>query len=385
MGSGTVTTESATSAPASGPAPAEDQPGTGPDPGDAQEAIEYCYERGWTDGLPVLPCSESLLGQFLAQVPRDPGDVVLAMPHLNRSCTVRLAAINAAMAGCRPEYFPVVLAAWESLRIEGYVAKGIWQSTTGTAPFLVVNGPVRDRIGLNSKGNVFGPGFRANATIARAIRLTALNTFGLRPHELDQATQGTPAKYTCCIAENEEDSPWAALHEEFGFGAAESTATGITMRSSVHMEARHTAVPEQLLRDIADTVARTGALIHETISACIVLSPEHAHLLADRGWDKSQIREFVFAEAARSRGALDRVGKGAVSTKTRWRVPREHADAVLDQSSDNDRDSLRVLTAPEAVVVVVAGAPNAGVSAVVETLGARKGAPAVTPIEESQR
>lgn len=363
----------------------EASPGTGPDPGNAQDAIEYCYERGWTDGLPVQPCSESLLDRFLDQVPRDPDEVVLAMPHLNRSCTVRLAAINAAMAGCRPEYFPVVLAAWDSLRAEGYVGKGIWQSTTGTAPFLVVNGPVRDRIGLNSKGNVFGPGFRANATIARAIRLAALNAFGLRPHELDQATQGTPAKYTCCIAENEEDSPWPALHEEFGFDAGRSAATGLTIRSTVHIEARHTAVAEQLVRDIADTVARTGALIHETISACIVLSPEHAQLLAGQGWDKARIKEVVFAEAVRTRTALDRVGKGAVSTKTRWRVPREHADAVLDQSVDGDADSVRVLTAPEAVVVVVAGAANSGVSAVVETFGARKGSPAVTPIEERQR
>ena len=105
---------------------------------------------------------------------------------------MRLAAINAALAGCRPEYFPVVLAAWESLVAEGYVGRAIWQSTTGTAPFLIVNGPVRERLGLNSKGNVFGSGFRANATIGRAIRLGAINAFGLRPHELDQPPRARP-------------------------------------------------------------------------------------------------------------------------------------------------------------------------------------------------
>ena len=180
---------------------------------------EYYADQGWTDGLPVVPVTDSYLAEFLARTDRAPEDVVFRMDHLDRSCTVRSAAINAAMAGCRPEYFPVVLAAWEALTEEGYAGKGIWQSTTGTAPMLIVNGPIRERLGINSRGNVFGSGFRANATIGRALRLTAINTFGLRPHQLDQATQGTPAKYTCCIAENEEDSPWAPFPVDHGFAA----------------------------------------------------------------------------------------------------------------------------------------------------------------------
>jgi len=173
------------------------------DPAEIRRAMEYYADRGWTDGLPVVPVTESYLAEFLATTSRDPDEVLMPMPQLNRQCTVRLAAINAALAGCRPDYFPVVLAAWESLTREGYATRGIWQSTTGTAPLLIVNGPVRGRIGLNSQGNVFGSGFRANATIGRAIRLGAINALGLRPHQLDQATQGTPAKYTACIAENE--------------------------------------------------------------------------------------------------------------------------------------------------------------------------------------
>ena len=176
-----------------------------------RQAMEYYADQGWTDGLPVVPVTESYLASFLAQAGRDPGDVLLGMPHLNRAAH-RAAGRHQRGAGRLPaEYFPVVLAAWESLVAEGYVGRAIWQSTTGTAPFLIVNGPVRERLGLNSTGNVFGSGFRANATIGRAIRLGAINAFGLRPHELDQATQGTPAKYTACIAENEEQSPWPAL------------------------------------------------------------------------------------------------------------------------------------------------------------------------------
>ena len=341
-----------------------------------RRAMEYYADQGWTDGLPVVPVTESYLAEFLAQTGRDPGDVLLAMPQLNRACTVRLAAINAALAGCRPEYFPVVVAAWESLAAEGYPVKGIWQSTTGTAPFLIVNGPVRERIGLNSRGNVFGSGFRANATIGRAIRLGVINAFGLRPHELDQATQGTPAKYTFCIAENEEESPWPGLHTEFGLTASDSAVTAIITRSCVHIEARHTRAPEQLATDIAGTISRTGALIHETISAAVVLSPEHARLFASAGWSKSDIARFMYDHAVRTGAELAAAGKEAVSSKTRWRLPADHPDA-LPVFADGP---VRVLNSPAAVLVVVAGAGNAGVSAVVETFGPRGGPPPVTVI-----
>jgi hypothetical protein len=343
-----------------------------------RRVMEDYYERGWTDGLPVMPVTDSILTEFLAQTDRDPDEVLLAMPHLNRACTVRLAAINAAMAGCRPEYFPVVLAAWSALKDENYVTRGIWQSTTGTAPMLLVNGPVRERIGLNSKGNVFGSGFRANATIGRAIRLTAINAFGLRPGELDQATQGNPAKYTACIAENEEDSPWPPFHVEHNFNVEESTVTAFTMRSVAHIEARHTTVPEQLATDLANTIARTGALIHETISACIALGPEHAHLLARAGWSKDDLRRFVFEHAVNTREALAAAGKDAVSGKTRWRLSSGHGEAVPD--STPDADVVRVLGSEQALQIVVAGAHNAGVSAVIETFGPRPDPPAIAPV-----
>lgn len=355
------------------------------DPNATREAIEYCFAQEWTDGLPVVPVTESYLADFLDTTDRGPGEVLLPMPQLGRSLSVRYAALNAAMAGCRPEYLPVVLAAWDALRDEGYAGKGIWQSTTGTGTMLVINGPARQQLGVNSQGNVFGPGFRANATIGRAVRLAALNTFGLRPHVLDQATQGTPAKYTLCIGENEEESPWPGLHHDLGFSAEDSTVTALTMRSSLHLEARHTVVPEQLLRDVVDSVTRTGGLIHEATSCCLVLCPEHAQLLAREGWDKRSIQEFVFGEAVLSRAALDRVGKGSVSGTTRWRVPADHPEAVRDEGVGGERDDVRVLSSPDAVLVVVAGAANAGVSAVVETFGTRGGPPATVRVRERAR
>ncbi len=140
-----------------------------------RRAMECYAGKGWTDGLPVVPVTESYLAEFLAATSRDPAEVLIPMPHLNKALTVRLAAINAALAGCLPEYLPVVLAAWDAFRADGMVTRSIWQSTTGTAPFVVVSGPVRTAIGLNCRGNVFGSGFRANATIGRAIRLGAIN------------------------------------------------------------------------------------------------------------------------------------------------------------------------------------------------------------------
>jgi len=365
--------------------PAADEDAPLADPAEMRRAMEYYVSRGWTDGLPVVPVTESYLAEFLARTSRDPDDVVLSMPHLNRRCTVRLAAINAALAGCLPEYFPVVLAAWDSLTIEGYATRGIWQSTTGTAPLLLVNGPVRERIGLNSKGNVFGSGFRANATIGRAIRLTCINAFGLRPHLLDQATQGTPAKYTACIAENEEDSPWPALHTDFGLQPSDSSVTAMIVRSCLHIEARHTTVPEQLATDIAGTISRTGALIHRTISALVVLGPEHARLLSGAGWGKADLQRFIYDHAVRSHAELAAVGKDAISRHTRWRLPADHPDAMPDLAgAEAHPEGVRVLNSPAAVLVAVAGANNAGVSAVIETFGPRGGPPAVIRVAEDR-
>ena len=346
---------------------------------DAEEiraAMEFYADQEWTDGLPVVPVTDSYLNKFLATTKRDPEEVLFAVPHLNRECTVRLAAINAAMAGCRAEYFPVVIAAWDAIAKEPYPKRGIWQSTTGTAPLLIVNGPVRAQIGLNSQGNVFGSGFRANATIGRAMRLTSINVFGLQPHQLDQATQGTLAKYSACIAENEEESPWAPLHAEYGFDPADSAVTALVIRSCMHIEARHTRVPEQLALDLANTIRRTGALIHETSSALVVLGPEHAQVFAEAGWGKDDVRQAIYDRAVNSRADLVAVGKEAISRHTRWRVPADHPDAIPDRASQGDApDRVPALVSPNAILLAVAGARNAGVSTVIETFGVRGDTP----------
>lgn len=335
-----------------------------------RKILDYYEEQDWTDGLPVAPVTESILREFLTTTAKPEEEVLFEVAHLNRGLTVRLAAINAALAGCRPEYFPIVVAAWEAIAQEPNPRAGIWQSTTGTAPMTVVNGPARERLNINSRGNIFGSGHRANATIGRAIRLALLNVFGLRPHHLDQATQATPGKYTLCIGENEEESPWEPLHTEYGLAKDQDAVTAFVVRSVIHIEARHTQAAEQLALDLTDTIRRTGALIHEYTNALLVLTPEHAHVFAEAGWSKDDLRNYIFRHAVHAREALAAVGKDAVSHHTRWRLASDHPDAMGDTAGGSDTpDRVPVLTRPESVQVMVGGANNAGVSAVVEIFG----------------
>jgi hypothetical protein len=352
------------------------------DADEIRRAMEYYAERGWTDGLPVVPVTESYLAEFLATTSRDPDEVLMPMPHLNRSLTVRLAAINAALAGCLPEYFPVVVAAWEAFLKDGMVSRAIWQSTTGTAAFVVVYGPVRQRIGLNSRGNVWGSGFRANATIGRAIRLGAINALGLRPHVFDQATQGTPAKYSCCIAENEEDSPWPSLAADNGIGPDDSAVSAAVIRSVLHIEARHTTVPEQLAADLADSLCRTGALVRARASGYVVLNPEHARLLDKAGWSKQDLRQAIVERGSRTYRQLAAAGKEAVAGGTGWRLPADHPDAIPQTPPEDPDSPVQLILSPDAVHIVVAGAPNAGVSSIVETFGPFDRPPAISKVEE---
>ncbi len=325
----------------------------------AWHVLEYCYQQGWTDGLPVVPPAESLVERFIEYVGRDPEEVVLSQEHLGTACTVRLAAANAVMAGCKKEYFPIVLAALEGLHaLTG--SRGLLQSTTGQAVLVVVNGPIRRALGLNGGVNVFGPGHRANATIGRAIRLVILNALGIRPGELDQSTQGTPAKYTCCIAENEEESPWEPLHVEAGFGAEDSAVSVGLIRGTLPVEQRESQDPQIILRNVADSMSYGGAYFQLSQmqaflpargghGAVVVLGPEHADLIARGGWSKERVRQFLFDNFGRRVEELRRLGKEA------------------GFETEPDSAFARFASRAEAISVVVAGARNAGVSCVCPT------------------
>jgi hypothetical protein len=319
---------------------------------DARQAIEHCYAKGWTDGLPVVPPLQEFVDEFLAQTDRDPDEVVMTVQHLDRTCTVRQAAINAVMAGCRPEYFPVILAVIDGFAAGAGKITGLLQSTTGQGEIIIVNGPIRDRLGFNRRDNIFSPGDRPNATTGRALRLIIMNALGIRPHEFDQSTQGTPAKYSCCVAENEEDSPWEPLHVERGFPRDTSTVTTQMVRSDLYVEHRMSQVPEELLLTIADSMSYAGAITQITEErilhgAVVVMGPEHAQIIARRGWSKQDVKRFLWENFGKSKRDLRRFGK----------IAHELADKPEDVFIPSGRS-------PDCVLLVVSGANNAGVSTV---------------------
>jgi len=336
-----------------------------PDPDAAQAAVEYCYEQGWSDGLPLVPASRPLVAEFLAAAGRSPADVIGRLPQLEREVTVELAAINAAMAGCLPEYFPVVLAAWEALMLERSTQGGGWQSTSGPAPLIVVNGPVRKQLGFNCAGGAFGPGFRPNATIPRAIGLIVRNAYGIHPHELEQATQGLPGRWSICLAENEEESPWPPLAAEAGQAAEASAVSATLLRTCEFVDNRHTGSAEQLLADFADTIGRSGAWIFRYASAGIVFCPEHAQLLAGAGFDRAAVRQFLAERSGRSTAELAAVGK-------------DHCDdnGVRGPGDGASRPEFQLMlpgTDLQHLLIAVAGARNAGISMVIRLFGGWSG------------
>jgi hypothetical protein len=319
----------------------------------ARAAIEHAYDQGWTDGLPVVPVTRPLVEEFLAQTSRPADEVISAVPHLDRECTIEQAAVNAALAGCRPEYFPVVLAAWEALGRERAVLGGGWQSTSGPAPLIVVNGPIRHELQINSTGGVLGPGFRANATIARAIGLVVRNVFGIRPQELDQSTQGVPGRWSLCIGENEEESPWEPLAVEVGLPGGTDAVSATLLRTCEFVDNRHTSRPDELLADFADSISRTGAAIVPFSSAGLVLGVEHAQMLAEHGFAKRDVQQWLYERCVRSHEDLARVGK-SLNGRTGPGI---------------DEHGLRMLSSPEQLMIVVAGARNAAMSMVVRPFG----------------
>ena len=326
------------------------------DPDAAQAAIEHCYEQGWSDGLPLVPATQPLVDKFLAAAGRSPDEVIGRLPQLDRVVTVELAAINAVMAGCRPEYFPVVLAAWEALMRERTTVGGGWQSTSGPAPLIVVNGPVRTELGFNASGGVFGPGFRPNATVPRAIGLIVRNAYGIHPHELEQATQGLPGRWSICLAENEEESPWPPLASELGLPDGVSAVSATLLRTCEFVDNRHTSSAEQLLSDFADTVGRSGSWIFEHASAGVVFCPEHAQQLAGAGFDRAQVRAWLTERSGRSTAELARAGKDRL--EGRLRLPGDgEPGAQFHRVLPSDE--------PKNLLIAVAGARNAGISMVV--------------------
>jgi hypothetical protein len=274
---------------------------------DPWSAIEACYERGWTDGLPVVPPTEALVDAMLAASPWPAGEVLLHEPVRDRAVTAEKAAINAVMAGCRPEYFPVVGAALQAIGDPAFMLHGPATSTGGSALMVIVNGSIASHLGINAKANLFGPGARANATIGRVLRLVLLNCLDCRPGVLDKSTQGWSGKYSLCFAEDEAASPWEPLHVSRGLPRGSSAVTVYAAESGHNVLSHGTSDPERLLACFADAMAALGSL--SPGRSVIVFAPEHAAHLARAGWTRRQTSEWLYAHAWRTLADLKRGGK----------------------------------------------------------------------------
>ena len=291
-------------------------------PDDVLAAIDYCYEQGWTDGLPVVPPEASRVEAMLAADGRSPETILATHPATGLSCTVLAAAANAVMAGCLPAYFPVLTAAFEAMNETPFNFHGSTASTGGSAPLLLVSGPIVDRIGMNANVNVFGPGNRANATIGRAVRLILLNVFQMIPGLSDKSTQGHPGKYSFCMAERADKNPWPGLNVELGYAPDVSTVTVYAGAGFVNVENHGGGTPEAILETVADAMGNFGCItLGQTV---VALSPEHAEIVASTGWSKARVQAFLFEHAKRSVEDMQRIGKYTQRAHERQNLPEIH-------------------------------------------------------------
>ena len=327
---------------------------------DLAAAMELCFAKGWTDGLPVVPPTEDRIRDMLAAAGLEPGLELAFIENRQVSVTAEKVAINAVLAGCKPEYMPVVVATVEALADPLYGYHGPGTSTGGAAVLMIVNGPIARELGINSGHNLFGPGWRANATIGRAVRLTMRNTIGTIPGSLDQSSLGHPGKYTFCIAENEAESPWPPLHVARGFRADQSAVT-IMAALGVHQFSNGlSATPEGVLTT-ACAQMRISAGTGRNPFYALVLAGEHMAIIAKAGWSRDDVKRYCFEHARASVAELKRANimDGAVTP-------------------EDEKKMLSVVHEPEDFLVVMAGGKAGVQSAYIPGWGGKAGSQPVT-------
>ncbi|MBD0290800.1 MAG: thioredoxin [Thermoleophilia bacterium] len=311
------------------------------------DELEDMFERGWTDGLPVVPPTPERVERMLAG--RDAAHSLGAVPPTFAEATLERVAACAVLAGCRPEYFPVVVAAVEAALDPEFNLHGQAVTTQPAGQVLVVNGPVRDEIGLNAEMGAFGPGFRANLTIGRAVRLVVALTGGGYPGRLDRATLGQPGKISFCFAENEEASPWEPLHVERGLDRGSSAVTLVAADAPLSISDHRSQTAEQLSATLGWAAASLWSPFWWPLDATSLYAvcPEHADLFRAEGWSKELVRETLYRAVSRRAHEL----RGAGETTSL--VLAAEADERIPRWDDPDR-----------ILLVVAGGPAGRFSAV---------------------
>ena len=261
---------------------------------DPEAIFEDFYARGWTDGLPVIPPTPARVERMIAAGGRPANEVVAILEPRNAPATVEKIAINAVMAGCHPSYFPVLLTIVECMPHPGVDPLGMNTTTNPVWLMSVVNGPVRQKLNINSGYGVLGPGWRANATIGRATRLIQLNTAGSIPAEVTKSCQAHPGRYGQCVGEFEERSPWEPLHVERGFKKEESAVTLVAPMSAIRITETDCKTAEGLLHFIAGCMDSPTTAGHPDTHSLLMLCPDHAAILAREGLSKKDVKQELY-------------------------------------------------------------------------------------------
>ena len=303
---------------------------------------------GWTDGLPVIPPTEALVQAMLNGATRAPGEVLGRMEPLQGTVTVEKVAANAVMAGCRPEYFPVVLASVRAVLQPDFHVGSTACTTGGAAPMIIVNGPIAERLGISGGTACFGGNIRANATIGRALRLVMRNLGGAKPDGMEKSTQAWPGKIACCFAENEARSPWEPLHVEGGHPAGASTVTVVAIRGIYPITEGRQTSGEGVLETLVASMRYVGSPIYHqmhinALPVIVALCPEHAEEIARAGFDRRAVRAYIHEHA---RLPVHVLRDRAYYAPDAWK-------GLVDES---DPDALvPIVTSPDRIILVVAG------------------------------
>jgi hypothetical protein len=313
---------------------------------DPEAVFDLLCARGWSDGLPVIPPTPERVERMLAWCDRDLDKAVARIPPRFGAATPIRVAANAVMAGCKPEYFPLVLLALEALAEEQYNLYGTQATTHPCTPLLIFNGPVAKEVGLNSGQNAMGNYFRANAAIGRAVRLALVNIGAAIPGTGDMATAGTPAKFTFCVAENEARSPWDPLHVELGFPRETSTVTVVSAEGPHNINDHESLTAEGILTMVAGTMAITGSNnAYYAGQPVLAFGPEHAATVAGGGMGKDDVKQWLFDHATLT---LARFSKETIERRFRRKLAEQYAHAPLDAP-------VRMVSKPEDLIVIVTG------------------------------
>ena len=308
---------------------------------------EECERRRWGDGLPLIPPTAERVEQMLRGTGRAPTEVVAHLAPGFGVASVERIAINAVMAGCRPGYLPLLIAAVEAVAERRFNLQGIQATTNPATPWIVVNGPLAGQLGINAGLNCLGQGARANATLGRALRLVLQNVGGALPGDMDRATHGQPGKYTFCCAENEAESPWVPLHVERGYAPGESVVTVIAAAGTLNMNS-HAKDAQDLLRVIADSMTfPTSNDYHFAGEPWVVISPEHAEVLRRGGLSKADVKQQLWEQS--------KMAASRFAAKDYERARHTRSGELGGFTRDT---AVPISRSPDEVGIIVAGGPG---------------------------